>query len=185
MHPSEDPSIKWLRVCFAFGVLDLYGGYYDASQAPACAEDSARSAATCGDAAPATSSGRACDSDESDCVQQDSNAPQAEQHYARAASLTSAAAAKDAKDAEGPMVHIPMGHGSLCDLPVSYLFPLSNLDTLGADISVPRDVTGVLRYRYGDTFMIPRYMDKGRDSVEQGKLYARILGILGKAGLKI
>jgi hypothetical protein len=30
-----------------------------------------------------------------------------------------------------------------------------------------------------------RYMDKGRDSVEQGKAYARLLGLLGKAGLRV
>ena len=31
----------------------------------------------------------------------------------------------------------------------------------------------------------PRYMDKGRDCIEQGKLYARLLGALGKAGLRV
>lgn len=30
-----------------------------------------------------------------------------------------------------------------------------------------------------------RYMDKGRDCVEQGKLYARLLGALGRAGLRV
>lgn len=30
-----------------------------------------------------------------------------------------------------------------------------------------------------------RYMDKGRDCIEQGKLYARLLGALGKAGLRV
>jgi hypothetical protein len=30
-----------------------------------------------------------------------------------------------------------------------------------------------------------RYMDKGRDCVEQGKLYARLLAALGKAGLRV
>lgn len=35
------------------------------------------------------------------------------------------------------------------------------------------------------SFMTPRYMDKGRDTVEQGKFYARLLGLLGKAGLRV
>jgi hypothetical protein len=30
-----------------------------------------------------------------------------------------------------------------------------------------------------------RYMDKGRDCIEQGKFYARLLGALGKAGLRV
>jgi hypothetical protein len=55
----------------------------------------------------------------------------------------------------------------------------------GVPVSIPGDVPAVLRYRYGDNYMIPRYMDKGRDCIEQGKLYARLLGALGKAGLRV
>jgi hypothetical protein len=34
-------------------------------------------------------------------------------------------------------------------------------------------------------FLARRYMDKGRDCIEQGKFYARLLGALGKAGLRV
>lgn len=54
----------------------------------------------------------------------------------------------------------------------------------GVSISVPGNVPAVLVHRYGPDYMVPRYMDKGRDSVEQGKLYARLLSLLGAAGLR-
>jgi hypothetical protein len=53
------------------------------------------------------------------------------------------------------------------------------------EVSVPGDVHGVLVHRYGADYMVPRYMDKGRDHVEQGKLYARLLSVLGAAGLRV
>lgn len=112
--PSEDESIRWLRVSVGgFGILDLYGGY----------------------------------------------------------------------DEGGENISIPQGHGELCDLPRKMVLPMERLHFRGYDVSVPRDVVGVLEFRYGKTFMVPRYMDKGRDSVEQGKLYARLLGLLGRTGL--
>jgi hypothetical protein len=60
------------------------------------------------------------------------------------------------KAAGGAMVTIPQGHGDLCDVPSSLIFPLSVMKFRGVPVSVPGDVSGVLRYRYGDTFMIPR-----------------------------
>jgi len=141
--PSEDASIRWLRVCFAFGVLDVYGGY--------CAQSHvAAAAAPASDADGSGGSGGGSDAGEI-----------------------------------GGMIRIPQGHGDLCDLPAALVFPLGRLDSLGPPIAVPADVRGVLRYRYGEGFMTPRYMDKGRDSVEQGKAYARILGALGRAGLRV
>jgi hypothetical protein len=56
------------------------------------------------------------------------------------------------------MVTIPQGHGDLCDVPASLVFPLGTMKFRGTPVSVPGDVPGVLRYRYGDTFMIPRYV---------------------------
>ncbi|KAF8056131.1 hypothetical protein HT031_006482 [Scenedesmus sp. PABB004] len=85
----------------------------------------------------------------------------------------------------GRMLSIPQGHGDLCDVPASLVLPLGVMKFRGTPVSVPADVPGVLRYRYGDTYMVPRYMDKGRDCVEQGKFYARLLGALGKAGLRV
>lgn len=114
--PSEDKSIRWIRVLSGVGVMDLYGGYGSPG----------------------------------------------DKH-----------------------VGIPQGHGDLCDIPSDLVFPLATMKFKGAAVSVPGDVPGVLQHRYGETFMIPRYMDKGRDSIEQGKAYARLLGLLGKAGLRV
>ena len=50
---------------------------------------------------------------------------------------------------------------------------------------VPGQVEEALRYRYGDTWNIPRYMDKGRDTEEGKKLYAKVLSALGRLGIKI
>ncbi len=50
---------------------------------------------------------------------------------------------------------------------------------------MPGNVPAVLMHRYGPDYMVPRYMDKGRDNVEQGKLYARLLSLLGAAGLRV
>lgn len=144
--PSEDASIRWLRVCFAFGVLDVYGGYYGAE--PHADGD--------GDGAAAADASRAGGAGEA-----------------------------SGAGGAGAMIRIPQGHGDLCDLPAALVFPLGRLDALGPPISVPADVVAVLRYRYGEGFMTPRYMDKGRDHVEQGKAYARILGALGRAGLRV
>jgi hypothetical protein len=67
-----------------------------------------------------------------------------------------APAAAGPASALGPMVAIPQGHGDLCDVPASLVFPLGIMKFRGTPVSVPGDVPGVLRYRYGDTFMIPR-----------------------------
>lgn len=50
---------------------------------------------------------------------------------------------------------------------------------------VPGDVQGALEHRYGSTWHVPRYMDKGADEVEQGKLYARMFTALGKLGIRL
>jgi hypothetical protein len=67
------------------------------------------------------------------------------------------APAAAAASALGPMVTIPQGHGDLCDVPASLVFPLGTMKFRGTPVSVPGDAPGVLRYRYGDTFMIPRW----------------------------
>jgi hypothetical protein len=56
------------------------------------------------------------------------------------------------------MVSIPQGHGDLCDIPTSHVFPLGVMKFKGVAVSVPGDVPATLRYRYGDTYMIPRYV---------------------------
>eukprot|EP00882_Tetradesmus_deserticola_P001713 GHRQ01001842.1.p1 GENE.GHRQ01001842.1~~GHRQ01001842.1.p1 ORF type:complete len:310 (+),score=126.81 GHRQ01001842.1:297-1226(+) len=149
--PSEDRSIKWIRVMTGVGIMDLYGGYTSPTTIAAAEPNSCSIT---------------------------------EQQGAGDTAKAAAAAAGPAS-ALGPMLAIPQGHGDLCDVPASLVFPLSTMKFRGTPVSVPGDVPGVLRYRYGDTFMIPRYMDKGRDCVEQGKLYARLLAALGKAGLRV
>ncbi|KAF6252835.1 hypothetical protein COO60DRAFT_494285 [Scenedesmus sp. NREL 46B-D3] len=149
--PSEDRSIKWIRVMTGVGIMDLYGGF-TSPQSSAAAE-------------PRSSSPT--------------------ERLAGAAAPDPAAAAAGPASVLGPMLCIPQGHGDLCDVPASLVFPLGTMKFRGTPVSVPGDVPGVLRYRYGDTFMVPRYMDKGRDCVEQGKLYARLLAALGKAGLRV
>jgi hypothetical protein len=56
------------------------------------------------------------------------------------------------------MVSIPQGHGDLCDIPASHVFPLGVMKFKGVAVSVPGDVPATLRYRYGDTYMIPRWV---------------------------
>lgn len=67
-----------------------------------------------------------------------------------------AAAGSSSGSSSKAMVSIPQGHGDLCDIPASHVFPLSVMKFRGVPVSVPGDVPAVLRYRYGDTYMIPR-----------------------------
>lgn len=50
---------------------------------------------------------------------------------------------------------------------------------------VPCDVEGALAYRYGPTWHVPKYMDKGNDVIEQQKLYARMFTALGRLGIRL
>lgn len=118
--PSEDASIKWIRLLHGVGVMDVYGAY--------------------------------------DCPE---------------------------SGAAPGMISIPQGHGDLCDIPSSLVFPLGALKFKGVAVGAPGDVHGVLSFRYGADYMVPKYMDKGRDHIEQGKFYARFLGLLGRAGLRV
>lgn len=171
--PSEDASVKWLRVSLAFGILDIYGGYYSqppaiysapaAAPCPACGAGRgkgaemapappAASAAAAGEGADgAARGGAAAECDSADCGGVGSVSTEAAVDDAKAAVVAAAARAAAACgcSAHGT-VSIPMGHGDLCDLPAAFLFPLGILNALGPAIRVPRDTPGVLRYRYGD-----------------------------------
>lgn len=119
--PSEDVSVRWLRVMAGplgapLGIMDLYGGW------------------------------------QSSC---------------------------------GKRIAIPQGHGDCCDVDAHLVLPTGRLRWRGASLACPRDVEGVLVHRYGPTWSVPRYMDKGRDEVEQGKPYVKILTALSKVGLRI
>lgn len=52
-------------------------------------------------------------------------------------------------------------------------------------LSVPHRVEDVLQERYGATWKVPRYMDKGSDTVEQNKLYARLFKTLSRVGIRL
>lgn len=161
--PSEDASIRWIRVMAGIGVMDLYGAFLDSSSGSSSSDGAA-------DGAAATAAAK--------------QAP-AEIEGAAAPAAGAAKAIPHSSSSSGAMVAIPQGHGDLCDVPADLIFPLGVLKFRGVPVAVPGNVPGVLRFRYGDTFMIPRYMDKGRDCIEQSKFYARLLGALGKAGLRV
>jgi hypothetical protein len=119
--PSEDATVRWLRVMAGplgapLGIMDLYGGW------------------------------------RSEC---------------------------------GKRIGIPQGHGDLCDIDAHLVLPTGRMRWRGCSLACPRDVEGVLVHRYGPTWHVPRYMDKGRDEVEQGKPYVKVLSALGKVGLRI
>jgi hypothetical protein len=82
-------------------------------------------------------------------------------------------------------IEIPQGHGDLCDVDAHLVLPTGRMRWRGASLACPRDVEGVLVHRYGATWRTPRYMDKGRDEVEQGKPYVKVLTALGRVGLRI
>jgi hypothetical protein len=145
--PSEDASIRWLRVLYGVGVLDVYGGYYNNDNDAAAAVGGAS-----GNAAKAGAAG---------------------------------AASANNKAGGGGDIAIPQGHGDLCDVPAALVLPLRPLEFRGVTLSGPADAHGVLVHRYGRDYMVPRYMDKGRDAVEQEKLYARALTLLAKIGVRI
>ena len=51
--------------------------------------------------------------------------------------------------------------------------------------SIPGHATKVLEERYGSTWRVPAYMDKGADTVEAGKLYVRIFRALAWLGIRL
>lgn len=94
------------------------------------------------------------------CVQYGgfSDAPEASSNSSCSNSSSSCCAARaaDGSSSKKPMVSIPQGHGDLCDVPASHIFPLGVMKFKGVPVSIPGDVPAVLRYRYGDNYMIPR-----------------------------
>ncbi|CAG9466567.1 unnamed protein product [Pedinophyceae sp. YPF-701] len=119
--PSEDPTVRWIRVLSPMCMIDIYGAHCDVG---------------------ATAAGR------------------------------------------GATVHVELGHGDQNDMAADMVLPTRRMDFRGVQIGVPSQVEELLRYRYGDTWMIPIYMDKGRDEVEGNKAYARVLRFVGRFGLK-
>jgi len=157
VHPSEDQSVTWLRVVALGGiaVVDLYGA--------------TRPSGGGTDRSP------------------------------RGPDSTSAASASSSSR---PVVGVDIGRGDVNDVPADLVLPLARrtwrapglgrggvlgIGRRGRDVvlSVPADVEGVLAWRYGDDWRTPRYLDKGRDTVEGTKLYFRLFRMLGMAGLRL
>lgn len=75
---------------------------------------------------------------------------------------------------------VDCGHGDTTSIAKDLIVPTGSMEWKGVEINVPRDLEGALLARYGPTWRIPRYMDKGADVVEGQKTYARIFRGLAK-----
>lgn len=83
------------------------------------------------------------------------------------------------------MIHVDNGRGNLHDVRKKWVYPIGQLEWRGVKVNIPHDTEEVLKHRYGEDWATPRYMDKGRDTQEQQKTYAKVLSLLGRLGLKI
>lgn len=90
-----------------------------------------------------------------------------------------------AEDRGNGRVLVDCGHGDCCSIPTDLVLPTGRVEWRGVVIQVPGNVPGALECRYGPTWRVPRYMDKGADTVEANKLYARIFRALGKFGIRL
>lgn len=82
-------------------------------------------------------------------------------------------------------IQLHLGRGELCNVPHHMVMPTRSEVFRGVALQVPGDVPAVLEHRYGPTWMVPRYMDKGSDTIEQGKLYVKLLTALSMVGIRI
>jgi hypothetical protein len=65
------------------------------------------------------------------------------------------------------------------------VLPLGNVQYKRHLIPLPGSIEAALEYRYGATWRVPRYMYKGRDTVECGKTYFKVLSFLGHLGIRL
>jgi len=80
---------------------------------------------------------------------------------------------------------VDCGHGEMNCIPTELVLPTKCIEFKGVEIQVPRDLNGTLQLRYGPTWRVPRYMDKGADTVEEKKTYARVFKALSKVGIRL
>jgi hypothetical protein len=170
--PSEDASIRWLRVLYGIGILDIYGGYYGGS-----ADSSGSGGGSNGTSSSSGGGGGGRDN----CSSSNNNTAGRN----TSSSNTTASACGCGCGGTGGKIFIPQGHGDLCDVPASLVLPLRPLQFRGVTLSGPADARGVLTHRYGADYMVPKYMHKGRDAIEQGKRYVRLLTLLAKFGVRV
>jgi len=69
-------------------------------------------------------------------------------------------------------------------IPTRLIFPRRSMQFRGTPVNVPGRVEDVLEYRYGEDYMVPKYMEKGRDEEENNMKYAKILRAVGKLGFR-
>lgn len=82
-------------------------------------------------------------------------------------------------------VLVDCGHGETTSIAKDLVVPTQEIEWRNTKISVPRNLEGALEARYGTTWRVPRYMDKGADTVEGNKTYARIFRALSKLGIRL
>jgi LicD family len=80
---------------------------------------------------------------------------------------------------------VDCGHGELNCISTDLVLPTKSIEWRGVKIQVPNDLNGALHARYGPTWKVPRYMDKGADTVEGNKTYARVFRALAKVGIRL
>lgn len=80
---------------------------------------------------------------------------------------------------------VDCGHGDTTAIAKDLVLPIASMDFRGVSIKVPGDLEGMMEARYGATWRVPRYMDKGADVVEQNKTYARVFKALSRFGIRL
>lgn len=88
-------------------------------------------------------------------------------------------------DRGGEKIEVDFGHGDYADIHRDLVLPPRSAHFRGIEVRVPRDVESTLVQRYGLDWRTPRYMDKGSDTVEAAKLYARVFKALSVVGIRL
>lgn len=90
-----------------------------------------------------------------------------------------------AKQIDDQRLLVDCGHGEMNCISTELVLPTKMIEFKNVQISVPRDLDGACKARYGHTWNIPRYMDKGADTVEANKTYAKIFKALSRVGIRL
>lgn len=164
VHPSEDPDTTFLRVYCPLGMADVFGAHTDSRHQ----RQQQRQRQACS----VSEEGSVSDGD---CISEEGSVSD-DGSVSEEGSLS---------DGSGEMLSVQLGHGTCCDIPADLVLPTGRLEFRGVDMAVPGNIEGALVHRYGDSWAVPKYMDKGSDTVEQEKLYARLFSSLSKVGIRI
>jgi len=162
-------------------MLDLYGAHL--STAPRPARPPQAEAAGPGPSAPPAAPPLARGAAATDTRGRPSGALPPSKVSGESRRLQAAAARGEALP-EGCWVQVDLGRGSENDIPARCVFPLGAVTWRGRQFPAPGAVEDALEWRYGPTWRVPRYLDKGRDTHESKKPYYRLLKTLGRFGLR-